>query len=163
ESIERRTKNIPGNWAERARTITKQEVAPTLERQLQELQTQRQTATNDAGMWARKHGDEDYRWALKTSTTTDMSPDENHEKGRNELDLLQARMDLILKQIGYSQGSVGDRMKALAKDPKYQFAEGNEGRAEIMAFINNRLDWIRSQMPRAFNKLVNPNMEVKRL
>src|SRR5262249_28173843 len=111
----------------------------------------------------RKHGDEYYRWALKTSTTTDMSPDEIHEMGRNELDLLQARMDLILKQIGYSQGNVGDRMKALAKDPKYQFAEGNEGRAEIMAFINNRLDWIRSQMPRAFNKLVNPNMEVKRL
>ena len=32
-----------------------------------------------------------------------------------------------------------------------------------MAFINNRLEWIRAQMPRAFNKVVNPNMEVKRL
>src|SRR4051812_8831836 len=36
ESIDRRTKNIPGNWAERARTIASQEVAPALERQLQE-------------------------------------------------------------------------------------------------------------------------------
>ena len=34
ESIERRTKNIPGNWAERARTIAAQEVAPALERQI---------------------------------------------------------------------------------------------------------------------------------
>jgi len=32
-----------------------------------------------------------------------------------------------------------------------------------MAFIDNRLDWIRAQMPRAFNKVVSPNMEVKRL
>ncbi len=54
-------------------------------------------------------------------------------------------------------------MKALAKDPKFQFPEGDKGRAEIMAFIQNRLDWIRSQMPRAFNTVVTPNMEVRRL
>ena len=70
ESIERRTKNIPGDWAERARTIAAQEIAPALERQLRELQAQRAVATNDAGMWARPRGDEYYRWALKASTTT---------------------------------------------------------------------------------------------
>jgi uncharacterized protein (DUF885 family) len=32
-----------------------------------------------------------------------------------------------------------------------------------MAFIQERLTWIRAQLPRAFNTLVNPNMEVKRL
>ena len=32
-----------------------------------------------------------------------------------------------------------------------------------MAFIQDRLTWIRAQLPRAFNTLVNPNMEVKRL
>ena len=32
-----------------------------------------------------------------------------------------------------------------------------------MAFIDERLAWIRAQMPRAFNTVVNPNMEVKRL
>jgi uncharacterized protein (DUF885 family) len=163
ESIERRTKNIPGNWSERATTIAKQEVAPALERQLQELQAQRAIATNEAGMWARPHGDEYYRWALQTSITTNMAPDEVHEMGRSELQRLHAQMDEILKPLGYSKGSVGERMQALAKDPRYQFSEGDKGRAEIMAFIQNRLDWIRSQMPRAFNKVVNPNMEVKRL
>jgi uncharacterized protein (DUF885 family) len=54
-------------------------------------------------------------------------------------------------------------MQALAKDPRYQFAEGDPGRAEILAFIEDRLDWIRAQMPRAFNTLVDPNMEVRRL
>jgi uncharacterized protein (DUF885 family) len=76
---------------------------------------------------------------------------------------LHALMDTTLKEIGYSQGSVGDRMKALAKDPKHKFSEGDKGRAEIMAFIQERLTWIRAQMPRAFNTVVNPNMEVKRL
>ena len=163
ESIERRTKDIPGNWAERARTIAAQEIAPALERQIAELQAQRAAATNDAGMWARPHGEDYYRWALKASTTTGMTPDEIHEMGRSELQRLHAQMDGILKAIGYSQGPVAERMKALAKDPKYRFSEGDKGRAEIMAFIQNRLDWIRSQMPRAFKTVVNPNMEVRRL
>jgi uncharacterized protein (DUF885 family) len=163
ESLERRVKNIPGNWIDRARTVAAQEVAPGLDRQLAELKAQRAVATNDAGIWARPRGDEYYKWALKASTTTTMSPDEIHELGRSELERLHAEMDGLLKQIGYSQGSVGARMQALAKDPRYQFSEGDKGRAEIMAFIQNRLDWVRAQMPRAFKTLVTPNMEVKRL
>jgi uncharacterized protein (DUF885 family) len=163
ESIERRVKNIPGTWAERARTIAAQEIAPALDRQLRELQTQRGVASGDAGMWARPRGDEYYRWALKASTTTTMTPDEIHELGRRELDRLHAEMDGLLRTVGYSQGPVGARMQSLAKDPRYQFAEGDKGRAEIMAFIENRLQWIRGQMPRAFKTLVTPNMEVKRL
>jgi uncharacterized protein (DUF885 family) len=163
ESIGRRTKNIPGRWAERASTIAAQEVAPAFERQLQELQAQRAVATNDAGISARPRGDEYYRWALKASTTTTLSPDEIHELGRSELQRLHAEMDAILKKIGYPQGTVGERMKALAKDARYQFPEGDKGRAEIMAFIQSRLDWVKAQMPRAFNTVVNPNMEVKRL
>src|SRR3954469_7871417 len=163
ESIVRRTKTIPGNWGERARTIAVQEIAPALEEQLHELQLQRAGATDDPGISVRPHGDEFYRWALKASTTTSMSPEEVHEMGRSELQRLHGQMDAILKEIGYSQGSVGERMKALAKDPRYKFSEGDKGRAEILAFISNRLDWVRAQMPRAFNKVVTPNMEVKRL
>jgi uncharacterized protein (DUF885 family) len=163
ESIARRTASIPGDWAARAKTIASGEVAPAIERQIAELELQRKSATNDAGISARPHGAEFYRWALKASTTTSMSPDEIHEMGRRELEALHARMDEILKGAGYTQGSVGERMKALARDPKYKFAEGDPGRAEIMAFIDERLAWIKAQMPRAFNTVVNPYMEVKRL
>ena len=165
ESIERRTKagNISGAWAERARTIAVQEIAPALERQVAELQAQRRIATDEPGIAARPRGEEFYRWALKASTTTSMTPDEIHELGRSELRDLHSQMDTILKEVGYTNGPVGERMKALADDPKYKFAEGDAGRAEIMAFIDERLTWIKAQMPRAFNTVVNPNMEVKRL
>jgi len=163
DSIERRTKDIAGNWAERARTIAAQEIAPALDRQLQELQTERGLATSDPGIAARPRGEEFYRWALKASTTTNMSPDEVHDMGQSELQRLHAQMDAILKELGYSKGTVGERMNALAKDPRYQFADGDKGRAEILAFIANRLAWIRAQIPRAFNTVVDPNMEVKRL
>ncbi|MDQ3471422.1 MAG: DUF885 domain-containing protein, partial [Pseudomonadota bacterium] len=128
-----------------------------------ELEAERKVASNDAGMWARPGGDRFYAWALKASTTTTMTPDEVHDMGRREVEALHARMDPLLRQVGYTKGTVGERMQALAKDPKYQFSEGDKGRAEIMAFIDDRLAWIRSQMPRAFNTLVDPNMEVKRL
>ncbi|MBB4634065.1 DUF885 domain-containing protein [Longimicrobium terrae] len=163
ESLERRTRNIAGDWAGRARRIAAGEIAPALDRQIRELEAQRAVATNDAGISARPHGEEFYRWALKASTTTSMSPDEVHELGRSELARLQAQMDVILKQAGYTQGTVGERMNALARDPRYKFAEGDAGRAEIRAFIDDRLAWIRAQMPRAFNTVVDPHMEVKRL
>jgi uncharacterized protein (DUF885 family) len=163
ESIARRTTAIPGPWAERARTIAVQEIAPALDRQIAELEAQRAVAKDEAGMWARPRGDEFYRWALKASTTTSLTPDEVHAMGQDELQRLHGRMDTILKNAGYTKGSVGDRMNALAKDPRYQFAEGDQGRAEILAFIQERLTWIRAQLPRAFNTLVDPNMEVKRL
>src|SRR5579872_1537910 len=145
ESLARRTKekSIPGDWAARAKTIAAQEVAPALDRQIAELEAQRKISTDDAGMWARPNGDEFYRWALKASTTTKMTPDEVHAMGQSELDRLQSQMDAIMKGIGLTTGSVGDRMKEIARNPKYKFSEGDKGRAEIMAFIQDHLTWIR--------------------
>ncbi|MCF2514009.1 DUF885 domain-containing protein [Sphingomonas sp. G124] len=163
ESLDRRTKDIPGDWANRARAIAQQKVAPALERQLAELTAQRARATMDAGMWARPHGPEFYRWALRASTTTTMTPDEIHQMGLDQVAELHGRMDVILKSLGYTQGSVGARMTALSDDPRYKFPEGDAGRAEIMAFIQERLKIIRAQLPRAFRTLVPGNLEVKRL
>jgi uncharacterized protein (DUF885 family) len=158
-----RAKGVTGDWETPARDIVEKHVAPALQRQIAELQAEREKATDDAGMWARPGGADYYRWALKAGTTTTLSPDQIHQMGLDQLNQLHAQMDSMLKQIGYTTGSVGDRMKALAKDPKYQFSEGDPGRAEIMAFIQDRLKWINAQLPRAFNTLVHPNMEVKRM
>lgn len=165
ESLERRTraKDISGNWGERARTIASKSIAPALERQIAELEAQRRVATDDPGMSARPGGDVYYAWALKASTTTDMSPEEVHRMGVAELEGLHARMDPILKSLGYADGPVGQRMIALARDPRFTFAEGDKGRAEIMAYIQDWLGKIRAQLPRAFNTLVKGNLEVKRL
>ena len=165
ESLTRRTKdaNIPGDWEARASAIVKDKVAPALARQLDELKAQRPRATMDAGLWARPGGDAFYAWALKASTTTTMTPDEIHQMGLDQLAELHGRMDPILKKIGYTSGSVGDRMNALAKDKRYQFSEGDTGRAEIMAYIQKYLTKWRGLTPRAFNTLVPARLEVKRL
>jgi len=165
DSLVRRTreKKIPGDWGARARAIATDQVAPALQRQIAELRRQRPAASDAAGMWARPGGEAWYAWALKASTTTTMSPEEIHQLGLSTLDALHARMDPLLRQLGLTQGSVGQRMAALARDPRYAFAEGDKGRAEIMAFIQERLGIVRRQLPRAFRTLVKGNLEVRRL
>lgn len=165
ESLVRRTgeAKIAGDWNARAAKIVQGPVAAALERQLAELKAQRPKATMDAGMWARPGGDEWYAWGLRASTTTRMTPDEIHAMGRAELAELHGRMDPILRKLGYTQGSVGDRMNALAKDPRYKFPDNDQGRAEIVAYIQTWLGKIRAELPRAFRTLVKGNVEVKRL
>src|SRR5690606_2819862 len=72
ESIARRTGKIPGDWASRARAISTQQIAPALQRQLDELRAEKKVATDEPGISARPHGEDFYRWALKASTTTSM-------------------------------------------------------------------------------------------
>ena len=163
DSLAIRAKDITGDWSGRARAIVAGKIVPALARQIAELTTQRARAGTNAGAWALPHGDDYYRWALKASTTTTLSPDEVHQMGLDQLAELQGRMDPILRKLGYTLGSVGERMNALAKDKRYQFSDGDPGRAEIFAFINQRLALIRPQLPRAFNTLVPGKLEVKRM
>jgi uncharacterized protein (DUF885 family) len=165
DSLVRRTreKRISGDWQRRARAIVTQAVVPALERQIAELTLQRGMALSQPGMWARPNGEDYYRWAVKASTTTTMSPDEIHQLGIETLRGLHARMDPILRKIGYADGGVGTRMQALAKDPRYRFADNDKGRADVMAFIQERLELIRAKMPQAFNTQVRGNVEVRRL
>jgi uncharacterized protein (DUF885 family) len=127
------------------------------------MKAERAVATDIPGMWSRPHGEEYYDWALKASTTTDLTPDQVHQMGLQQLDELQGRMDPILKSLGYTKGTVGERMQALAKDPRYKFSEGDKGRAEIMAFIQERIAKTRKVLPRAFKTLVPGRLEVKRI
>jgi uncharacterized protein (DUF885 family) len=114
-------------------------------------------------MWAQPDGERWYEWALRASTTTRMSADEIHRMGIQQLAELHGRMDPILRRLGYSQGPVGARMNALAKDPRTRFAEGDAGRAEIMGYIDTWVAKFRALMPRAFHTLVPARLEVKRL
>ncbi len=162
-SLARRTKDIPGDWTARATAFAAQKVAPALDRQIAALRADRAKATGDAGMWARPDGDAWYAWALRASTTTTMTPDEVHAKGRDELARLQSQMDAILRPLGYTGGSVGERMTALGKDKRFTFPNDDTGRAQIMALVQDRLADIRRRMPRAFTTLAPGNVEVRRI
>ncbi|WP_340586728.1 DUF885 domain-containing protein [Erythrobacter alti] len=165
ESLVRRTaeEGIAGSWQSRAHGIVTTSIAPMLEAQLGELQTQRGMASSEPGISARPHGEDWYRWSLKSSTTTSMSPDEIHELGMDTLADIHGQMDPILRSLGYTEGNPGQRMIQLSQDERFKFAEGDAGRAEIMRFLEERIEWIRAQMPRAFSRVIDPEVAVRRI
>lgn len=162
-SIASRTTGMTGTWTADARRIVTTEVVPALERQLAELKRQRGLAKADPGMRERPQGAQFYAWALRASTTTTVPADEIHQRGLAELAELHARMDPILRTLGYTTSTVGARMTALGADKRFMFPAGDPGRTEILGFIRKRIDWIRHQMPRAFRQVVPGNVEVRRL
>jgi len=163
QSLARRTRHMEGRLAERAAKIAAEKIAPALDRQIEELLAHRGRATSDAGVWKLPRGEEYYAWTLRAGTTTNMTPDEIHARGREELRELQSRMDVILREQGFSKGTVGERMTALGKDPRFGFEESAAGRAKLMSFLNARVADMRTRLPRAFDTRVPGNFEIKRM
>jgi uncharacterized protein (DUF885 family) len=162
-SLAKRTDQMPGEYAAKAAAIARDKVAPALERQIAELRLHRPLADDRAGVWKLPRGDEYYAWTLRAATTTRLTPDEVHQMGLDQLAELQGQMDPILKGLGYTKGTVGSRMTALGEDPRFQYPDNDAGRAEILAFLNQRIAAIKAMMPQAFHTLVRGNVEVKRL
>lgn len=162
-SLAKRTTGMKGDFVTAAAGIASADIAPALERQIAELTRHRASATGDAGVWKLPQGEAYYAWALRSGTTTRMSPDEVHQMGLEQLRNLEAQMDVILKRLGYTQGAVGARMTALGRDPRFTFPNDDGGRAEIMTILRQRIAQMHSLMPQAFNTLVRGNVEVKRL
>ena len=165
ESLVRRTHEagIAGDWQARAEAIVTGPIAVRLENQLAEIRTQMRMAGSAPGVDAQPEGDEWYRWSLKSSTTTSMSPAEIHELGIDTLADIHAQMDPILRSLGYTEGNPGQRMIQLSQDDRFKFAEGDAGRAQIMTFLQERIEWIRGEMPRAFARVINPEVQVRRI
>jgi len=152
-----------GSFDAEAVRIATERIGPAMDRQIAVLEALAPKAKPEAGVWARPDGEAYYDWALGAATTTNMSPDEVHQMGLDELASLHAEMDPILKDLGYTEGGVGQRMAKLAEDPRYQFAPGDKGRAEIMSFIEEVVADIRTRMPDAFETLVPGFLEVTRI
>ena len=162
-SIAKRTQRMPGDIGGKAAKIATDQIAPALQRQTAELEAHRRRATGDAGVWKLPQGDAYYAWTLRAATTTQMTPEEIHDRGREELAALQGEMDAILKGQGLTQGTVGERMTALGKEPRFQFSDDDAGRARVIAYLEERVSDIRARLPRAFATLVPGNFEIKRL
>ncbi len=162
-SLAKRTQAMPGDFGAKAAKIAANKVAPALDHQIAELEAHRRRATGDAGIWKLPQGDAYYAWTLRAATTTRMTPDEIHDRGREELAALQSEMDAILKKQGLTQGSVGERMTALGKEARFQFTDDDAGRARVMAFLEGRISDMRTRLPRAFSTPVPGNFEIKRM
>jgi uncharacterized protein (DUF885 family) len=156
-----KAKGIAGDYATPAAAIVADKVFPALDRQIAALKAVQPKAGHDAGVWRLPQGEAYYAWALKLGTTTNLTASEIHEMGLEQGKQIDAEMDAILKAQGLTQGSVGERMGALTRDPRFVYPNTEAGRAELIAYLNGRLAAIRPFMPKLSKLGLKAPVEVR--
>jgi len=154
--------NLSGHDA-RAVAIVDQKVKPALARQIAALEAIRPQATHDAGVWRLPDGEAFYAAGLKSNTTTTLSAKEIHAMGREQVAEISAEIDAILKAQGYTQGTVGERIQALNKDPAQLFPNTDAGKEELLAWLNEQVAALQPKLPQVFGRLPKTHVEVRRV
>jgi uncharacterized protein (DUF885 family) len=158
-----KAKGIAGDYAGRATRIVEGQVYPALDRQMAVLTANAAKAGHQAGVWRLPDGEAYYDWLLKVGTSTALTPEEVHQMGLEQNKAIGARMDGLLKAQGLSQGSVGERMTVLGKDPRNLYPNTDAGRAELIAYLNGRIAAVRPLMPRLSRMTLKADVVVKRV
>ncbi len=163
-SLERRAsaKGLTG-YGTRAASIYEHRVGPALDRQIAALQAVRPSATHDAGVWRFKDGPAFYAANLKYTTTTNMTPEEVHKMGLDQAAEIGARLDVLLKKRGLTQGAVGQRIAGLYKDPTLYYPNTDEGRAQLLAYLQAQLKEVEARLPQMFDRLPHQRIEARRV
>lgn len=154
--------NLSGYDA-RAVALVDQKIKPALARQIEALEKIRPDAVHDAGVWRLPDGEAFYAAGLKSNTTTTLSAKEIHAMGREQVAEISAEIDAILKSQGYTQGTVGERVQALNKDPAQLFPNTDAGKEELLAWLNEQVAALEPKLPAVFGRLPKTHVEVRRV
>lgn len=152
-----------GDLAARAAAQFDQFVRPALDRQAAALETLVARANDSAGVWAQPDGEANYASSVRANTTTSFAPAELHRMGLEWVRELSAEIDHDLKALGLSEGTVGQRIAALNVDSRFLQPDTDAGRAAIKHQAEVLLADSRGRLPRAFARVVDAPVEVRRI
>lgn len=164
-SVARRAKDkgIDGDWAGRASKIYEGEVLPALQGQMALLRALRTRAVHDAGVGRLPKGEAYYRISLKNWTTSDVSPEETHRLGLEQVALLNARLDEAFRAQGLSKGAPWERLRALFADPRFLYPNTDAGKAKLIADLNLKVEAVQARLPAWFATLPKAKVEIRRV
>ncbi|MGE7199070.1 DUF885 domain-containing protein [Brevundimonas naejangsanensis] len=154
--------NLSGYDA-RAAALVDEKVKPALARQIEALEAIRPKAVHDAGVWRLPDGEAFYAAGLKSNTTTTLSAKEIHAMGVEQVAEITAEIDAILKSQGMTQGTVGERVQALNKDPAQLFPNTDAGKEELLKWLNEQVAALEPKLPTVFGRLPKTHVEVRRV
>jgi len=163
-SVERRAAAAgAAGYGARAAAIVDQSVRPAAGRQIAVLEGLLARGAADAGIWKLPSGEEAYRQALMNFVTVPTPPEEIHRIGLEQVRDLHARIDVILKAQGMTQGTVGERLQALSADPTHLWPNTDEAKVELIQSLNEQMADITARLPRVFNRLPKAPLEIRRV
>ena len=100
------------------------------------------------GIGTTEEGREYYRALVRYFTTLDMTPDEVHQIGLNEVARIRGEMNAIIKEVNF-EGSFADFLNFLRTDPQF-YATSEEQLLKEAAWLAKQID---GKMPEFFETL----------
>ncbi len=157
-----REKGLADPTAQATRIVSEQ-IRPALARQVEALEALTPRAVHDAGVWRLPEGEALYAYGLKSNTTTELTGDEVHELGLSQVAELHRQIDAIFRAQGVTQGTVGERLNVINRDPQHLWPNTDEGRAGLLASLNAQMADINTRLPRMFSTLPRAPLEIRRV
>lgn len=132
-----------------ARAAIAQSVIPAFERMAEFFRNEYLPASRPAvGIGSTPNGKDYYAMRARQYTTTDLTPDEIHQIGLDEVARIRAEMDKIIKQVEF-KGTFNEFLTFLRTDPQFYY-EDPEELLEAYRAISKRID---PELVKLFGKL----------
>ena len=118
----------------------------SLQIKLRELES---IANDDHGVWKFPDGDEFYKFALRRTTTTDLSPDEIHELGLREVARIQTEMREIMEAVGFD-GDLEAFFTFMRDDSQFYYPDSENGKQAYLDDATAIIDNMKSLLDELF-------------
>ena len=154
--------------AEAERLISEAETAlttvvePAYQRIIALFEEQAAQATEDDGIWKHPDGGEYYNHLLNGYTTMDLSAEEIHQLGLQEVARIHDEMRAIMDQVGF-EGSLQDFFEFMRTDEQFYYPNTDEGRDAYLADATALIDTMRETLPQMFNTFPEADLVVRRV
>nr|WP_314428530.1 DUF885 domain-containing protein [uncultured Brevundimonas sp.] len=120
----------------------------------------RPLADSDAGVWRLPNGEAYYNARLQLSTTTDLTADQIHQIGLDEVARIQREMEIIKTRVGF-EGSLQDFFAFLKTDPRFQYPNTPEGKEQYLTDARAFIAQVMAVAPQWFSNLPKAALEVR--
>ncbi|MEO3878795.1 DUF885 domain-containing protein [Rheinheimera fenheensis] len=114
------------------------------------------------GVGKQKDGKAFYDYRLKVSTTTDLTAEQIHQIGLDEVDRLTAEMIAIKDKVGF-KGDLKAFFKFIKDDDQFYYPDTDEGREGYLEDSRQYLAFINEKLPEYFGILPKADLIVKRV
>ena len=103
-------------------------------------------ATSDDGTWKFPQGNEYYAFALKQTTTTEMTPDQVYDLGVKEVARIHGEMRAIMKKVNFKNDNLQDFFKFMREDKRFYFSNDSSGKKAYLKRSNEIIDSMRVKL-----------------
>lgn len=127
-----------------------------------EIERQQQQAEGNNGVWSLPDGEKFYRNRIYHHTTLELSADEIHNIGLQEVDRLHEEMRVVKNSVGFD-GTLREFFEFIREDPNNYYEDSDNGRAAFLSDARKQVQDIYKVVDDYFNNLPRAQLDVRRV